>query len=85
MNDCAYSGFGVVQAGNDCIVQDEHALTNGLPWVVENGVEVGIVRKTKTGPALLSPINNKVRAVRKRLIVIRECRRGDQKTERTSL
>lgn len=63
--NCAYGGLRVIQAGDDGVVEDRDALSEGQAGVVEDSVVVGEVGKTKASDTLHCSVDDKERSIRK--------------------
>lgn len=63
---CPYCGFGVVQTGYDGVVQNRHALTDGLCRVIQNCGQVGILREAEARDTLVRAVHDKERPVGER-------------------
>ena len=61
----SYRSLRVIQPRNDGRVEDGDALFDGQCGVVEEGREVGIIRKAETGDSLLSTVDDKERSIGK--------------------
>jgi hypothetical protein len=57
-------GFGMVHARDGRVGHDAHTLVAWLPRIVQNSVQIGLIRKTETCFANLSSVQNQIGTIR---------------------